>query len=187
MMIDESTKQHLRRTWNFNEFHCESLDFPFLQGIVDDLCVVRVAPLIPARGVWVYVTVGAWQIPTNPDRREFIIVSPLPDDSHLATLAELVFRHAVPSHAFKLGDSYDLGRPWLNESESSHSLVSRPYILDPAIEFAERDGMPVRYLWLMPITSSERAFLKSNGIEALERAFEVNAIQPLDTLRKSVV
>ncbi len=187
MEIDDQVIRHLRRTWDFNEFHAVRLDFPFVRGVVDDLWAVRVDPLIPERGVWVYVTAGAWRVRCEPDRREFLIVSPCLMDTHFATLAEVVFRHAVPNNPLDAGDVYNLGRSWLDNSPSTNLLLSRPYILDPAVEIASLDGMTVRYLWLLPINNQERAYLESRSLEALEQAFEAQGIKPLDPHRESVV
>jgi hypothetical protein len=43
-----------------------------------------------------------------------------------------------------------------------------------------------RFLWLLPITSSERQFAKEHGVEALEERFDQAQLQYWDINRTSV-
>ncbi len=84
-----------------------------------------------------------------------------------------------------LGHTVNFGRPWLPGSECTYGLISLPYLDGPKLEWLEKPL--VRFLWLIPITGRERAYLKVHGLEALEEQFEAKRFDYLDPLRASVV
>lgn len=84
-----------------------------------------------------------------------------------------------------LGHTVNFGRPWFPESSCDHGLVSLPYLDGPGLELIEDPA--VRFLWLVPITSSELRFKKDRGLEALEQRFEEAQFDYLDPFRPSVV
>ncbi len=187
MQTDLQVIQHIRRMWPFNVMKELVVDDPLLQRIVDDLKIIQVAPLIPATGVWAYITVGLSLVQVAPFCKEFILLSPKAEPQHVRTLTEVAFRHAVPGNPLSLGDTVILDRPWVSGSVSDCLLVSRPYILDPSIEYFSIGEVRLQYLWLFPITPLEREFLEENGLEALEQQFDKRRVKPLDPNRESVV
>jgi len=178
---------HIRKIWQFNIIREVNVTDSLLNGILDDFLVIQVTPLIPKNGVWAYLTSGVSSVPAAPFRSEFILLSPRQAEQHLRILTEVAFRHAIPGNPLQIGDTISLDRSWLDESLCTCLLVSRPYILNPAIEFLELDDIQIRYQWLLPITPEERAFVEESGLEALERLFEQHHVQPLDPSRNSVV
>ncbi|MGW5653784.1 suppressor of fused domain protein [Streptomyces humi] len=81
-----------------------------------------------------------------------------------------------------------IGRPWLDDSDCDHYLVSLPYPFGPEFEFCEwGDGAHARILWLLPISKAEKDFRREAGLEALESRFEELGIDPVDPQRASVV
>ncbi len=66
-------------------------------------------------------------------------------------------------------------------------MVSLPYPFGPKLEWLESGEVRTRVLWLLPITSAERAFLTSDGVNALEQKFDDAAIEYWDIDRPSVV
>jgi hypothetical protein len=158
-----------------------------LKGIIGGLTVIRIDPLIPEKGIWVYVTSGARAVRCEPFRNEFFLLSPISSERHLQTLVEVVFRHAVPSNPLTIGDSFSLDRPWMDGSLCDCLLVSRPYLYGPVLEFLDAVEYQVQFCWLLPITRQERDFLAKNGLEALEQLFEQQRVKPLDPLRPSLV
>jgi hypothetical protein len=85
------------------------------------------------------------------------------------------------------GDTINFGRPWIGDSPCSHGLVSTPYVDGPVLGEALIDGQPVQVLWLLPVTPGEVAFLKQNGLAALEAAFDEAQLQFARPGRASVV
>ena len=184
---DSLVIQHLRKTWEFNKFKEFPCTSPLLKGIVSGLTIIRFDPLIVEKGVWTYATSGAREVRCEPTRKEFFILSPVCDDAHLQTLEEVVFRHAVPNNALSVGDTFTLARPWLDGSLCDCLLVSRPYLLNPSLEFLNLGEYQVQFCWLFPITPNEKEYLAKNGLEDLERLFEQQRVKPLDPTRHSVV
>lgn len=187
MQTDPLIVQHLRRMWPFNMMKELVVDDPLLRGIADYLKLIQVDPLIPATGVWAYISSGLWLTQVAPFRKELILLSPKAEAQHVRTLTEVAFRHAVPGNPLGLGDVVTLDRPWVDGSTCDCLLVSRPYLLDASIEYLSFGDVQLEYLWLFPITPSEHKFLEGNGLEALEQQFDKSRVKPLDPHRESVV
>lgn len=86
-----------------------------------------------------------------------------------------------------LGHSVNFGRPWWNGSVCDHGLISLPYLAGPKLEWMEFGQAKVRFLWLIPVTSSEIEFKRAKGLAALERKFEKTKFNYLDPKRPGVV
>ena len=86
-----------------------------------------------------------------------------------------------------LGHSVNFGRPWWNGSICVHGLISLPYLDGPKLEWMEFGQAKVKFLWLIPVTSSEVEFKRAKGLAALERKFEKAKFNYLDPKRPSVV
>lgn len=100
-------------------------------------------------------------------------------------LAMVVYYHATEH--LDLNHTLPIGRAWLPGSFCDHLLVSLPYPFGPRLERISGRLRGARALWLLPITASEQAYAKANGIEALEVRFDEAAINPLDPTRGPVV
>jgi hypothetical protein len=92
-------------------------------------------------------------------------------------------------HAQKLGLGHTLpiGEPWIPSSTLDHFLVSLPYPFGPDLEQVPFDEAGVRILWLLPITTEERAYKRARGLEALESRFDQVALEFWNARRQSVV
>jgi len=137
----------------------------------------------PLYSGWIYFTVGASEV-ASP-RLEFFICSPYASGDAVELLSMVVYYHATE----KLGLNHTLpvGRPWLPGASCDQFLVSLPYPFGQQLEAINTSIGEARALWLLPITSAERAFARQHGIEALEGLFDEHAINPLDVQRGSVV
>ena|SRR5687768_958332 len=158
---------------------------PVNKSIVD--FSVAVCPPASPTDAWVYVSVGAWSVETQEMARyEFVVTSPLESAIHFETLAMVAHFHADPRYAVYPGKVLNIGRPWLPGSTCTHLLVSRPFPFGPDFERCVDANLQLRLLWLMPITTSEAEFARTNGVDALEDAFEQHAVDTLDPTRVSI-
>src|SRR5262249_1929904 len=155
------------KTWDFNTLQEIPSGVSLLKGIIANLTIIRIDPLIPESGIWAYVTSGAKEVRCEPYRREFFILSPVQHERHFQTLKEVVFRHAVPNNPLAVGDTFSLDRPWIEGALCDCLLVSRPYLYGPSLEFLDLDECQVQFCWLLPVTRQERDYLATNGLEAL--------------------
>ncbi|MGY4740600.1 suppressor of fused domain protein [Streptomyces sp. ATMOS53] len=153
---------------------------------------LRVLEVAPASrdDAWTYVSVGASADSDRPGRgREFVLMGPVRDPRFADLVAMTAFYHSGPEpHRLDVGHSVPLGEPWLPGSACDHFLVSLPYLHGPDLEHCELpNGRHTRFLWLLPVTSSEIAFRRTHGTEALEQLFDEAGINPVDPRRTAVV
>ena len=171
--------QHYRGNWGQIGENC-----PFAAGPVQqlpvDFEVLRFKPT-DTRPVWTYATVGMSQ-PSEPNATELHIFAPEASPSIVELLYATAHFHRTAS-PLGVGHSVNFGRPWLPGSSCDHGLVSLPYLDGPRLEDAWIDGVPVRCLWLIPITASEVAFKRSEGLDALEARFDDGPIEYANPLR----
>jgi hypothetical protein len=95
--------------------------------------------------------------------------------------------HSDPSYQLGLGHTLNIGESWLDSSECDVFLVSKPYTLGPEFEVLDVEGLHLHFFWLLPITSAERAYRVSEGLEALEQRFEDAGLVYWSPNRPSVV
>ena len=159
------------------------------RGSVPGLCILQVAPG-PRDNCWVYTTAGAsLRADQHGNRREFVLTAPARDPRFADLLAMAAFYHCGPQpHYLDVGHSVPIGEPWLPGSACDHFLVSLPYLHGPDLEHCTlRSGQCARFLWLLPVTSSEIAFRRTHGTEALERLFDEAGIDAVDPRRPAVI
>ncbi|MFF5261892.1 suppressor of fused domain protein [Actinomadura viridis] len=159
------------------------------RGSVAALRILEISPG-PAAGGWAYATVGAsLHADQRGNGREFVLTAPVRDPRFADLSAMVASYHCGPKpHHLDTGHSVPIGEPWVPGSACDHFLVSLPYLHGPALEHcALSNGHHARFLWLLPVTSSEIAFRRTYGTEALERLFDEAAIDPTDPHRASVV
>jgi hypothetical protein len=147
-----------------------------------DLHCLAIAPG-PRYSGWVYLSVGASEV-ASP-RLEFILCTPYATEAAIELLAMVTHYHAAEQ--LGLNHMLPIGRPWLPGATCDQFFVCLPYPFGPDLECIPTTAYEVQALWLLPVTSAERAFAKQNGAEALESLFDENEIDPLDTDRASVV
>ncbi|WP_327187378.1 suppressor of fused domain protein [Streptomyces sp. NBC_01334] len=168
-------------------------EVPGVDGPIEDRApgfrVFRVHPAHPGDW-WLYVTSGCWES-TQRDGHgaEFIRAAPRDEWLNLESVTMNAYYHCGPAHQrLDVGHTVPIGRPWLDDSNCDHYLVSLPYPFGPEFEICEwGDGAHARILWLLPITKAEKDFRREAGLEALESRFEDLEIDPVDPRRASVV
>ena len=162
-------------------------EFRWRLGPVEDLIpefrVRRVAPSVPS-DPWLYLTVVVSSVGT--EGLEFVLMSPVESPRHVETLAMVASFIADPRSSVSLGQTLNVGRPWIEGSDADHLLVSLPYPFGPSLEKCTVGQEVVTVLWLLPIHQEEARFAHERGVEALEQLFDAEGIDFLDPSRSSV-
>jgi hypothetical protein len=134
---------------------------------------------------WVYATCSMTPR-AESTLLELFLLSPSRCQLHVELLTAIAHYHQTGAR-LDLGHTVNFGRPWLEGSRCSFGLISLPYLFGPQLEKARVAGRDARVLWLLPITSEERAFKIASGLSALEELFEAQHFDYLDPMRRSVV
>jgi len=136
------------------------------------------------RKVWTYATRCMSQ-PNDTSALELHMFSTTQADDLAELLVAMAHYHRT---ATKLGLHHmvNFGRPWLPNSICDHGLISLPYLDGPRLEWMNLDGFRTQFLWVVPISESERAFCRQEGVDALERRFETGCFDYADPSRKAV-
>ncbi|MFE2557371.1 suppressor of fused domain protein [Streptomyces sp. NPDC059352] len=179
---------HLRRTLPGRVIdEVTGVDGP-IEDRVPGFRVFRIHPAYPGDW-WLYVTSGCWEA-TQLDGHgtEFFLAAPRDEWINLESVTVNAYYHCGPVHQrLDVGHTVPIGRPWLDDSDCDHYLVSLPYPFGPDFEVCEWEGgSHARILWLLPITAAEKDFRREMGLEALEVRFDEHAIDPVDPKRASV-
>lgn len=140
----------------------------------------------PKTNLWAYVSLGNSLVANPTDARlEFLLLAPARSLRPVELLAMNTQYHA--DFGLGLGDTVPIGEPWLEGSRCDHFLISLPFPLGPEFEICPTGDSHVHCFWLLPITESERAFKKENGVEALEQRFDDTGLEYWDITRAAVV
>ena len=188
---DHSTRwalyRHVEDFWPQHRLEAFRWDAGPIGRVLPEFAVIRVEP--PAGDLpWVYVSNGAWRVPTKMEyREEFLIVASREDPIHVESLAMVAHFHANPRYRLALGSILSIGRGWVDGSSCDHFLVSLPYPYGPKLEVFRNEAIWVEFLWLMPITAQEAEFARRHGYETLEARFDDAAVDYRDPGRPSVV
>ena len=176
-------EQHYRTAWSLERVSSHRLDHRPTADLPPEFHVVIGAR---SRSMLAYATVGM-SVPSDAERLELHLLTAVRAEPQL----ELVELLTVVAHYHRtgarlgVGHTVNFGQPWLPGSRCAYGLVSLPYFDGPALEWL--DSPPVRCLWLLPITTTELAFKKQHGLEALEQRFEAAGFNALDPTRAPVV
>jgi hypothetical protein len=152
---------------------------------VADFSVVRFSPG-PKTKLWSYCSLGASSPRSEEEERfEFLLLSPRSDDR----IVELVTMVAHYHRTERLGlrHMFAIGEPWLDQSRCDCMATSLPYPFGPQLERLDSSGLRARFLWVVPITSSERAFARDRGLEELEQRFDSVGLRYWEVDRAPVV
>jgi Suppressor of fused protein (SUFU) len=180
---NEIIRDHLRRffvgrkceehVWTLGPAHAE-------------LPRLRIAEFAPSQKdeLWAYATIGAWEACTDP-RLEFLAFAPQQDSRHVELLMMSAWYHG--KHRLGTGHTFPIGEPWLCGSKCRYFLVSTPYPLGAQFEVCNFADWHLHFLWLLPITESERELKIREGLEALEQRFEACGLEYWKPNRDSVV
>ena len=139
----------------------------------------------PGRNAWTYAT-ECMSMRHDANPIELHMLAPEPNDGIVELLAVTAHYHRTETW-LGLGHSVNFGRPWWDRSSCDHGLISLPYLDGPKLEWLVADEFRARFLWLIPITSSEVEFKRTQGLEKLERRFEQMGLDYLNPVRPSVV
>ena len=140
------------------------------------LFCVRVVTPGPKSDLWTYVSIGsARTVHPEASRLEFIILTPWETHRAVELLAMVAHRHTYDP----LGKWHTLpiGEPWVDNATCDTFFISPPYTFGVDLEICGLDDGHIHFLWLLPITQSEREFVKQHGVDALETAFEKAGMQ----------
>lgn len=174
-------EQHYFSCWNA-PFVRKNWQYRPTSGLPNDFHVLEFAPRTERR-MWTYATCGMSNS-AQSSNIELHLFSPLRSELHVELLFAICHFHCTAS-PLDVGHTINFGRTWLPNSSCSYGLISLPYLDGPALEFMRESE--VRFLWLLPITESERIFKASKGIEELEARFDDVSVNYLDPFRPSVV
>jgi hypothetical protein len=178
-----SIKQHYESVWKKPAAIKRWTQGP-VHRLPADFCVIEVDGH-PEDNAWAYGTCCMSQ-PEDPRGLELHLFSPQPDDSQVELLTIVADYHRT-GQSLGWGHTINIGRPWLPGSTCSFGLISLPYLDGEELEIFQSEWGQIQFLWLIPITEQERDFKKTNGLDALEEAFEKSMLNYLDPYRKSVV
>lgn len=137
------------------------------------------------RSMWTYATCG---MSGNPGANaiEIHIFSPAEHD-FLIELLTVIAHYHVTGGNLGLGHTVNFGCSWYKDSQLDYGLISLPYLDGPAFELYQIEMKKIQFLWLIPITASERNYKMQYGLEMLEQKFEEIHLNYLDPYRKSAV
>jgi hypothetical protein len=185
--IRSAIVRHVQEFWPNSKIFEEQWEHGPIEENVPGFQVLRVKSRDPARPV-VYATNGCFVTePTEHLKHEFFLISPKEERQHVETLTMLANFHADERYRLDVGSIVNLGTPWMQDSTCDHLLISIPYPYGPKLEWLNLPNICVRFLWALPITPREAAFLELNGLEALEQKFDAEKIDYLNPARYSVV
>jgi hypothetical protein len=167
-------EEHIRRSFPGQAFESLGWDRGPVVETNPHFHVLRLAPNAE-HPLWTYVSIGGWNSAGEGERgMEFILATPEQTERAAELLAMAVYYNR--NRRLGLGHTYPGGEPWMSGSACDHFLVSVPYPFPPSLDVAHVGDRHVDFVWLLPITESERDFKVRHGLEALESRFEQAAI-----------
>lgn len=87
----------------------------------------------------------------------------------------------------RVGETFWLGRPWLEGSTADRLIATPAYSLPAEFEICAVGDLRITYRWLIPITREESVYACEQGFSALEDLFEQSGADLLDPRRSSLV
>jgi len=151
-----------------------------------DFVVIELSPTPESNNLWVYCTAGTGLAENDDHRYEFFLATSSADQRHVETLTMLSHYRRFESRLGR-GHIVNIGRSWVEGSRCDRLLLSLPYPFGPKLEWLKSGTLTIRFLWALPITPEEAAFVTQNGIEELERRFDSSKLRYWDVQRKTVV
>lgn len=180
----KSIRQHYKQCWDRT-----SAVMCWNKGPTHELppefCVLRLPPR-PAKAMWTYATCGM-SLSSDPEPLELHVFAPVQCDEELVELLTVVAHYHRTGSFLHLGDTVNFGRGWIDNSNCDHGLISLPYLDGPELEWLDTDETKVRFLWLIPVTTTEVEYKRKFGLESLEAKMETSSFDYLNPHRPSVV
>jgi hypothetical protein len=174
--------EHYRDAWStpleevpFNDGPIWQLPFGFT--------VLRCPPHAK-RKMWTYATQCMSEM-SDSNALELHMFSKTRADDLAELLVAMAHYHRT-AERLGLNHTVNFGRPWLPNSACDHGLISLPYLDGPKLEWMDFGPQRIRFLWVVPISRSERDFCKAKGVSALEERFEEAKFDYADPFRPAV-
>jgi hypothetical protein len=180
-------RDHLNLFWPDRHKEFFTWELGPIKRVLSEFMVCRIGPDSTPEP-WIYISVGASEVDLGrPYATEFVLLAPDDNARHIETLAIMTHYHATNANRLDIGRIVNCGRPWLDNSACDRFLVSLPYPFGPTLEWCHAvTGPDIRFLWLLPITSSEAAYASTHGVESLEQLFDQHQIDAIDPQREPV-
>lgn len=176
-------ERHYLDAWNVAPESCPFSAGPIHQ-LPHDFSILKFPPH-GDRTMWTYATCCMSQ-PEDSPAVELHMFSPRESDQVVELLVVTAHFHRTAAR-LDVGHTVNFGRPWIDQSECDHGLVSLPYLDGPDLETLSLQSRAIKFYWLLPITSSEVEFKKNNGLDALEEEFDRSGFDYVNPWRESVV
>jgi hypothetical protein len=184
MTYRDIARQHVTRFFAGHEFTEKQWDRGPMADVAD-FSVIRFSPG-PKTNLWSYCSLGASSPRSEEEERfEFLLLSPRCDDRIVELVTMVAYYHRT--ERLGLRHMFAIGEPWLDHSRCDCMATSLPYPFGPALEKLDSSGVRARFLWLVPISSSERKFAREHGLDELETRFDAVRLQYWDIDREPVV
>lgn len=183
MMWQTSIENHYTDVWN-SAPNVWAFNAGPIGQLPNGFAVLRFPPR-DDRKMWTYAT-RCMSLPADDEPLELHIFSPFETDEVVELLVATAHFHRT-STKLDVGHSVNFGRPWIEDSECDHGLISLPYLDGPRLENLPIGARTVKFYWLIPVTSSEVNFKKASGLEALESQFDKSGFDYVNPQRRSVV
>ena len=90
---------------------------------------------------------------TDLPRIEVHLHAATQDESDVKLLTAVAHYHQTET-LLNIRPTVNFGRPWRPGSPGTHGLLSLPYLDGPQLEYLQLDRLAVRFLWLIPLTTS---------------------------------
>jgi suppressor of fused protein SUFU len=184
--IVQTVKKHVSNFWPTSHVSIRNWTQGPVAKLGADFVVVELSPTPESNNLWVYCTAGTGAAGNDDHQYEFFIVASSASRRHVETLTMLSHYHRFES-GVGLGHIVNIGQPWAEGSGCDRLLLSLPYPFGPKLEWLKSGTLTIQFLWALPITQQEAAFVKQNGIEELERRFDSSKLRYWDVQRQSVV
>jgi hypothetical protein len=186
-VIRSAIRGHVRTFWSNSRIVEEQWEEGPIQENVPGFQILKVLPTVAGRPI-VYLTDGCFVVdPTRHIKCEFFLISPTEESQHAETLTMLANFHADARYRLDVGSVVNIGQPWMPGSQCDHFLISIPYPYGPKLEWLRLSDICVRFLWALPVTPREAAFVELNGLEALEQRFDEVTLDYMNPVRTSVI
>lgn len=183
--IVQSITKHVSSFWPTSHIKVRKWPTGPVAELGRDFAVLELSPTRESNNLWVYCTAGTGAT-DDAQQYEFALFSPSADERHIETLTMLSHYHLFES-SLGLGHIVNIGQPWVEGSRCDRLLLSLPYPFGPRLEWLRSGSLTIQFLWALPITPEEAAFVKQNGLEQLEERFDAAKLQYWNARRQSVV
>ncbi len=184
--VVQSVTKHLSSFWPTSNVVVRKWPRGPVTELGRDFVVLEISPTRESNNLWVYCTAGTGVAENEAQQYEFALFSPSSNERHVETLTMLSHYHRFES-SLGLGHIVDVGHPWIEGSTCDRLLMSLPYPFGPKLEWLRSDSVTIQFLWALPITPQEAKFVRENGVEELERRFDLGKLKYWDARRESVV